>query len=525
MTPQRPRTLRAVTYLRLSNHTEASTSIDRQREVTQARCDREGWPVVAELADPNVSGAKARENAATALAMLHDGRADVLVVAALDRWSRAGLTAVAELDAVLSERERAGSPALFVSIRDGLRSDQAAWRIIATVLSEQARAERDNTSARTTASIAKLTAENRWRGGTVPFGYRAERMPEGPGYRLVVDVAAAGVLRDAARRILAGASAYAVVRDMNARCVPTAQGGEWRVSRFVAMLTSPRMVGQVIYRGEVVRDADGLHASVWPPVLEHETWERLRVRLNVDKPPAERPRRRRAARLLSGLLRCHTCGTSLYVNTLRGRPTYQCDALRRGSARCTRTVSVAADKLEASITSGYLAAYGDLPAYERVEIQPEDTGLAEIARAIEATSADLARSATLDTFQRLQALQARRDEIAAAPRTRRVDMRLTGSTSGEMWAAANDDHERRALLEAAYVTILIGPATRTGRNAPVHDRITIMTRPSIVTNGEDAPEYPSGRPVIVIPATHDDAPEGAFAAEHWDDEMVVINSN
>ena len=96
--------MRAVLYMRLSKTTEESTSIERQRRDLEALCEREGWSVVAELEDDGISGGKRRARADEALAMLRDGRADVLCVWKLDRWSRQGLSAIADLVDVLDER-------------------------------------------------------------------------------------------------------------------------------------------------------------------------------------------------------------------------------------------------------------------------------------------------------------------------------------------------------------------------------------------------------------------------------------
>ena len=55
--------------------------------------------------------------------------------------------------------------------RDGLSSTQPAWRIIASVLAEVARMERDNTSTRVLSSLAELRLNGRFTGGQRPYGY------------------------------------------------------------------------------------------------------------------------------------------------------------------------------------------------------------------------------------------------------------------------------------------------------------------------------------------------------------------
>src|SRR5690242_17335288 len=98
---------RAVLYLRLSELTDGSTSIVKQRDDLRALAEREGWDVVAEFVDEGISGRKSRVNAYEALSMIRNQRADVLVVWKFDRWSRQGLPALAALIETLDMRDDA----------------------------------------------------------------------------------------------------------------------------------------------------------------------------------------------------------------------------------------------------------------------------------------------------------------------------------------------------------------------------------------------------------------------------------
>src|SRR5664279_2652107 len=95
---------RCVLYLRLSESDEVSTSIARQETDLRQRAEREGWTVVKVLVDEGLSGGKRRDNGDLALGLLDSGQADVLIVWKFDRWSRMGLTAVADLIEVLDRR-------------------------------------------------------------------------------------------------------------------------------------------------------------------------------------------------------------------------------------------------------------------------------------------------------------------------------------------------------------------------------------------------------------------------------------
>lgn len=136
-----PAPKRAILYLRLSESKEESTSIARQRQDLEALAEREGWIVVEILTDDGLSGGKVRENAEHALEALRTGAADVVAVYKWDRWSRMGARTVADLQDVLDERASKHSPALFVALQDGLRSDSPAWDIQVAVLAARVEAE------------------------------------------------------------------------------------------------------------------------------------------------------------------------------------------------------------------------------------------------------------------------------------------------------------------------------------------------------------------------------------------------
>ena len=75
---------RAALYLRLSETSDASTSIARQEADLKDLAEREGWKVVHVLTHDGVSGRKEREKATEALRLLASGEVDVLAVWKLD---------------------------------------------------------------------------------------------------------------------------------------------------------------------------------------------------------------------------------------------------------------------------------------------------------------------------------------------------------------------------------------------------------------------------------------------------------
>jgi len=477
MTPSRPR---AVLYLRLSQVTEASSSIAGQRADLLAHAEREGWDVVAEFDDADESGGYDREKATTALRMLKDGTADVLAVWKFDRWSRQGLGAVARLIEALDAREERGDPALFVALNDGLTSAQPAWRIIAAVLAEAARMERENIRFRVRSAIRRNKLSGRWTGGTIPIGYAAAPHPAGPGAGrvLVRSDREADVITSAARRVVAGESLYATTAWLNSTDVRPRRAATWTLQSLRQVLTGPAIVGRMTLDGHVLVDDDGLPLEVWPPAIPVDLWHATRAVLadrRAARPVAGERARRQDARLLSGLATCADCGSPLYVRRNGGTPArgdrparpgvaiYACSAKSNG--RECGGVSVTAERLEEHVTERFLAAVGRFEVVRAVEHEVPALALVEAESALKNVSdrlADLTLAEDVEEslLAQRRALRTRVRELRAESGSGvEVEYVPTGETFAEVWESA-ETAERRRLLNDAVELLAVSKGRR-----------------------------------------------------------------
>ncbi|UIW13466.1 serine integrase [Arthrobacter phage Amyev] len=482
---------RAILYLRLSVSDDASTSIARQERDLRELAQREGWEIVAVLTDDGISGRKVRANALEALRMIRADEADVLAVWKLDRWTRQGLSAVGDLVDTLDARKDA---ALFVALKDGLRSDQPAWRMIAVVLAETARTEAENTALRAKSSVRTLRHSGRFSGGMVPYGYRTAPAPDGPGRVLEVDPTEAKIVRDVAARILDGESLTKITTWLNQNQIPAAKSayrkakrdglptegtdkGTWYLSTIKVVWTADHLLGRVVVNGAPIQDEHGLPKRVWEPILDLATLTRLRARL--DPPRGTGPvSRTRAARLLSGVLYCAYCDMKLYVRTSGNRPIYGCPSTAKGTV-CP-TPRVGARLVEDYVAGQFLTIVGHHPEIEEYDVVSDPgtiEALAEVEVAIRETSAAMADDdADLPALlERLAALKERRVDLKARPAAIEKKIRKTGRTLREAWEATEDVEKRRALLLEGIDHVRVSSRTRRG-NVFEPDRLAIMWR-------------------------------------------------
>lgn len=493
---------RAVLYVRVSRSTEESVSIARQERELLDLAETQGWDVVGTYRDDGLSGRVERKKAEAALEAVAQGQADVLAVWEMSRFSRMGLSVVARLVTVL--RERPGS--LFVAKKEGLRSDQPAFGIMAAVIAEVAAMEAEATRDRIRSMRAHVLAETdpdsqRWLGGSAPMGYRAVARPAG-GKALAVDDYEAAHMREAARMLTHGGTITEVTRYLNDNGVPTPQsaarrarqkgqptegldGGLWRVSTIRKLMQSPTLVGRTtrmvetgqrsdgtpIIEYRAVTDAQGLPIQRWVPILDAGTFAEVQEMFKTRGPNQAR----KAASWLSGQLFCGLCGSVLYATKRKGRnvDAFRCSNRAVPDHSCPG-VSISRDVAEAHMEGVILGMIGDLQEY-RVETRVEggDAGaLDDVAQAIEdlqgALAADGADYGAL--LPRLDELKAERRRLLSAPGKTVTVRTATGRTLRDAWSEGGIA-ERQHILSDMLDGVRVLKATASGRASRVEDRL------------------------------------------------------
>jgi len=128
-------------------------------------------------------------------------------------------------------------------------------------------------------------------------------------------------------RLFAGDSVTALVRDLNARQVTTVTGKQWSRATLSRTLCRATLAGLVMHGGEVVTELVNTE-----PVVSREKWERMCSLFAARK----RGRPPSPVHLLSGLMRCAQCGTTLVGAPRRQLPPYPDGSFKR-EYRCRRT--------------------------------------------------------------------------------------------------------------------------------------------------------------------------------------------
>ncbi len=455
-------TRRVAIYARLSVTTEESVSIERQVEAGRQYAAARGWKVVMVAVDDGVSATKNRpEDRAGWREILEAGGGfDAVIVWKVDRLARR------VLDFLHADEALKGRGAGIVAVEDPIDMTTAQGRAFATMLAVFGELEAAAISARVTAARQALVLAGRRAGGRPPFGFRNVPNPDGPGMVLAQDPERIDVVRGLVDRALAGDSLYALARWLEAEGVaPRSRAkrkhpGRWHEASVDAILRSPALAGLTPYRGDVVRDKDGLPVVDESVAIMSTEERRALLRVLDDRHRPGTRGYRGEPGLLSGLVRCGSCLGPMHRATSAGRyPYYRCQ-----NRDCPLQVGISRPRVEGYVVAEYLRVAGGLKALVP-GLQPEKPlALAEVEAAIDDTVRALARdgadvAALVDRLARLKDMRARVRESSEGSAPEPI---ATGRTFEEEWGAADDVRARRGFLASALAAVVVEPALRRG---------------------------------------------------------------
>jgi len=295
---------RAAIYARISSDRDGDQlGVRRQLKDCEALAARKGWDVAERYVDDDVSAysGRVRPEYRRMLDDLAAGVVDAVVVWDLDRLHRRPK----ELEEFFELCEAAGIRSL-ASVAGDVDLATHDGQFTARILGAVARKESDDKSRRIKRKALELAQAGRDAGGgSRPYGYEPDRK--------TVRAEEAEIIRECARRFLAGESLRSLCVDLDGRGIKTVKGGAWNPTILRNILHSGRISGQREHHGELVAKGE------WPAIISSAETDRIRAILSD---PSRRTNHSARRYLLKRLLRCGLCG-----ETLVSRPTQ--DGTRR----------------------------------------------------------------------------------------------------------------------------------------------------------------------------------------------------
>lgn len=495
---------RVLGVVRLSKVSDETTSPERQRRSIQRWADQEGHVVVGWVEDIDVSGGvepwkrpefgkwlpstigKEVSSIEHRIA-LEESRAeeyDIICALKLDRLSRR----VLHVHTLVEWCERHGKQV--ATVEDGINLNTQMGKLLFSLIASFAEGELEAIKARAKSSYNHLVKEGRWRGGRIPYGYRAEKQDTGGGWRLVPDdygTDTAGTLREIVRRLIEGESANSIAQWLNEDPTKTPvsldaqlirngkppKGGRWTAANTAKVVRSLNILGQMevteevvidgkkMKRTRVVRDTEGRPLQRAEPLITQEEWELANKKL--DENTSKRNGNRKGGSPLLRVAFC-TCGEPAYLGPGRNWPYYRCASRTTHKPCPTGSKGIAAHVLEGAVEEVFLRAAGDVEIVRKVfrpgvdftrDIEEVNRALAELREDREAGlySSELGKGEYRETYKRLDA---RREQLMAQPtRPDTWEELPTGETYRERWANLSTPHEKGKELRAAGIKAVI----------------------------------------------------------------------
>ena len=198
----------------------------------------------------------------------------------------------------------------------------------------------ENLAQEVTRGMREAASRGFWVTSYAPYGYKRVYVQDGPKKRptLELNPPADAVVRRIFDMVLQGKSILDVTKTLNAEGIPTTNGKKWLKTTIHTMLANEAYTGAVVWGIKAKDKADPVRVEdAFPAIVSKREFQRAKKLLGSRAPKQVNPRRASSPYLLSGLLKCETCGKAMTAAEAKsGKYTYYvCHSLlKRGSGTC-----------------------------------------------------------------------------------------------------------------------------------------------------------------------------------------------
>jgi DNA invertase Pin-like site-specific DNA recombinase len=314
----------------------------------------------------------------------------------------------------------------------------------------------------------------------------------------------APLLQQAVKRVLAGGSVSAIIREWREKGIKTPTGKDWVHRSLTRAMVNPRLCGYRMIRGELILDDSGKPVlGQWEPLITPDQWRAIRALF--DERRGQRVHRdgtilgpiakdhREHTYLLSAILRCGVilpdgtlCGTTLRAGFVKsaGWHRYTCQSPAVGGCgRLTRRGDLVdefvSEAVLAKLEERAASASDDLPPWPREqELADFEEQLREVRQRLRAR-----RISNTIAFDMIEELEPRIHEL----RTEREHYALKAQQAAadvtdirRRWYSETDEDrldtaQKRAYIREALVTVIVHPAGK-GRRPFNPDLLELIWR-------------------------------------------------
>lgn len=353
--------MRTAAYARYSSDSQREASLEDQMRNCRGLCERQGWPMPVEFTDAAMSGAR-NDRPGYKRLLAAASNFDVILVDDLSRLSRDSIESAQAVKRLTFAGVR------LIGVSDGVDTGRKGHKVDVGLRGLMSELFLSDLADKTHRGLKGRALAGSSAGG-LPYGYTVV----GVGGR-AINEAQAEIVRRIYAEYLSGKSARAIACGLNSDGIPSSRGGTWCMTaiygdtkRGIGILVNPIYAGKMIWNRStwekhpdtgrrirkerpqsdwVVQDKPEL------AIVDAATWHGVQARLGgVRQAHYGAPKAgRQPKHLLSGILRCATCGGPMVV---LDRYKYGCSTRKdRGPAACSSTLRVPRTETEAALLAG-----------------------------------------------------------------------------------------------------------------------------------------------------------------------------
>lgn len=292
--------MNAVLYLRYSSDKQNEQSIEGQKRVCEAFCEKNGYNILSIYIDRAKSASKDTEKRIQFQQMIKDSakrRFEAVIVYKLDRFARD------RYDNAIYKTRLKKNGVRVVSATENI-STEPEGIILESVLEGMAEFYSRELSQKVARGMHETALKANYTGGGVPLGYKVEDK------KLIIDERTADIVREAFSLYAAGATISDICSIFKEKGYKSTRGTAFTSHSFTRMLRNEKYIGTYFYREVKIENAI-------PAIVDKGIFEMVQKRLKKN---ASAPARGKASTdfLLSQKLFCGHCGAKMVGESGQG---------------------------------------------------------------------------------------------------------------------------------------------------------------------------------------------------------------
>ncbi|MYC36729.1 MAG: recombinase family protein [Chloroflexi bacterium] len=198
----------------------------------------------------------------------------------------------------------------------------------------------ENLAQEVSRGMREAASRGFWMTSYAPYGYKKVHVQDGAKTRprLELNPPSDAVVRRIFEMVLHGKSILDITKALNAEGIPTTNGKKWLKTTINTMLANEAYTGTLVWGANAKDGTPPVRIeNAFPAIVSQQEFRKVRRLLKSRAPNKVNPRRASSAYLLSGLLKCETCGKAMTAADAKsGRYTYYvCHSLlKKGRGTC-----------------------------------------------------------------------------------------------------------------------------------------------------------------------------------------------